>query len=66
MTIIPGNINGATIRLNEPSQLAPSTQAACSRSIGTPSMKPFISQIPNGSDVAARKKITAGTDCPPG
>ena len=23
-------------------------------------MKPFMSQIPNGSDVAARKKITAG------
>src|ERR1039458_10745703 len=59
MTIMPGNINGATIRLNDPSHVAPSTHAACSSSRGTPSMKPFMSQIPNGSDVAVMNKITA-------
>ena len=36
---------------------APSVQAASSSSIGTPSMKFFISQIANGSAVVARKSI---------
>ena len=60
MTAMPGIINGATIVLNDPTQVAPSTHAACSRSTGTPSMKPFMSHIPNGSDVAVRNRITAG------
>ena len=36
---------------------APSVQAASSSAIGTPSMKFFISQIANGSEVAARNRI---------
>ena len=56
MTMMPGNISGATIRRKETSQLAPSTQAACSRSIGTPSMNPFISQIPNGRGGGGQEK----------
>src|ERR1017187_4040236 len=61
MTTIPGIMSGATMRRSDCTHVAPSTQAACSRSRGTPSMKPFISHIPNGNDVAVMNKMTAGT-----
>src|ERR1035441_7406138 len=61
MTTMPGAISGATIGGSDCPRVAPSTQAACSRSSGTPSMNPFISHIPNGNDVAVMNKMTAGT-----
>ncbi|MNP49828.1 hypothetical protein D3C76_1440410 [compost metagenome] len=56
---IPGNINGATIRLNPFQTEAPSIHADSSRSIGTESMKFFIIQMPYGSEDAVRNSIVA-------
>src|SRR5579875_2458975 len=54
-TATPGAINGMTIRRNAWNQPAPSVHAASSSETGTPSMKFFIIQIANGSEVADMK-----------
>src|SRR5512141_105329 len=58
----PGRISGTTIRRRAVMALAPSTQAASSRLIGTESMKFLVIQIAIGRDVAAMKKIVAGIE----
>src|SRR3954470_10561956 len=52
-TMTPGHISGSTMRHSTCMELAPSILAASSSTRGTPSMKFFISQIPNGSAEAA-------------
>src|SRR3954454_1961842 len=58
-TVRPGTMSGRMIRRNDCNQPAPSVQAASSSSTGTPSMKFFIIQIANGSDVAVMKNTVA-------
>jgi hypothetical protein len=45
----PGPINGTRIRTKAPNRVEPSTCAASSSSLGTPSMKPRSVQTVNGS-----------------
>ncbi len=56
-TAIPGRMSGSTICTRVRIDPAPSIQAACSSSTGTPSMKFFIIQIAIGSALAVRKRI---------
>lgn len=56
-TATPGAISGRTIRRSAWNQPAPSVQAASSKETGTPSMKLFIIEIANGSDVADMNNI---------
>src|SRR3954453_9696950 len=58
-TATPGAISGSTMRRSDANQPAPSVQAASSSDTGTPSMKFFIIQIANGSDVALMNRIVA-------
>src|SRR3954454_24932998 len=58
-TATPGAISGSTMRRSDANQPAPSVQAASSSDTGTPSMKFFIIQIANGSDVAVMKNTVA-------
>lgn len=59
---MPGAISGATTYRSDFIHPAPSTQAASSRLIGTPSMKFFIIQMENGSELAVRNRTIAGTE----
>ena len=56
-TAMPGHISGSTIRNSACMLPAPSTQAASSSEIGTPSMKVLVSQIANGSELVAMNMI---------
>ena len=53
-TAIPGRMRGTTIARSACIALAPSTQAASSREIGTESMKFFVMKMAIGNWVAAR------------
>src|SRR3954453_23026757 len=58
-TETPGAISGRMMRRSAWNQPAPSVHAASSSETGTPSMKFFIIQIANGSDVADMNSTVA-------
>src|SRR3954454_17621570 len=60
-TAIPGHISGRTMLRSAGMLPAPSTQAASSSEIGTPSMNVLVSQIANGNAVVAMNIIVPPT-----
>ncbi len=61
-TTMPGAISGSTTRHSDWSQFAPSVHAASSSETGTASMKFFVIQIANGSELAVMNRTVAGSE----